>query len=56
MLLDAQPVIPLCDELDQLDEEAVRQRHVSESGDAARLEVRYIEHDPAKWDDGSVRP
>ena len=31
MLLDAQPVIPLYDERDQLDEEAVRQGHVPES-------------------------
>ena len=50
MLLDAQPVIPLCHELDELDEEAVRQRACTPT----RVTIHawkyvYIEHDPAKW-------
>ena len=39
-MLEVQPVIPLTDACDRLDEETVREGHVSESGHAARLEVR----------------
>ena len=50
MLLDAQPVIPLFTQLDQLAEETLRQGHVPESRHAARLEVRVHRARPAKWD------
>ena len=39
-LLDAQPIIPLATQRDELDEETVREGDVSQSGDDSRLEVR----------------